>query len=101
MIVTVFRSRLNPDVGEEYTEMAVRMGELAKTMPGYISHKSFTAEDGERVTIVEFETMEGQLEWRRNAEHGEAMRLGRSTFYEEFKIQVCEIIRLSEYQKSA
>ena len=51
MIVTVFRSRLNPDVGEEYTEMAVRMSELAKTMPGYISHKSFTAEDGERVTI--------------------------------------------------
>jgi len=42
MIVTVFRSRLNPDVGEEYTEMAVRMSELAKTMPGYISHKSFT-----------------------------------------------------------
>jgi heme-degrading monooxygenase HmoA len=100
MIVTVFRSRLNPDVGEEYTEMAVRMSELAKTMPGYISHKSFTAEDGERVTIVEFESMEGQLEWRRNAEHAEAMGLGRSTFYEEFKIQVCEMIRMSENQKS-
>ena len=100
MIVTVFRSRLNPNVGKEYTEMAVRMGELAKTMPGYISHKSFTAEDDERVTIVEFETMEGQLEWRKNAEHGKAMRLGRSTFYEEFKIQVCETIRQSEYQKS-
>ena len=100
MIVTVFRSRLNPDVGKEYTEMAVRMSELAKTMPGYISHKSFTAEDDERVTIVEFETMEGQLEWRKNAEHGKAMQLGRSTFYEAFKIQVCETIRLSEYQKS-
>ena len=23
-------------------------------MPGYISHKGFTADDGERVTIVEF-----------------------------------------------
>jgi heme-degrading monooxygenase HmoA len=96
VIVTVFRSRLNPDVGKEYTVMAVRMGELAKTMPGYISHKSFTAEDGERVTIVEFETMEGQLEWRRNAEHGEAMRLGRSTFYKEFRVQINTQIR-SEY----
>ncbi|RZD52878.1 MAG: hypothetical protein CXT64_03825 [Methanobacteriota archaeon] len=47
MIVTVFRSRLNSDVGEEYMEMAMRMSELAQTMPGYISHKSFLADDGE------------------------------------------------------
>jgi hypothetical protein len=31
MIVTVFRSRLNPDVDEEYTEMAVRMSEYQKS----------------------------------------------------------------------
>ena len=31
MIVTVFRSRLNPDVGEEYTEMAGRMSGYLKS----------------------------------------------------------------------
>ena len=98
MIVTVFRSRLNPDVDDEYMEVATRMNELAKTMPGYISHKSFTAEDGERVTIVEFESMEGQLEWRKNAEHSEAMRMGRTAFYDEFKIQVCEVLRESKHE---
>ncbi len=101
MIVTVFRSRLNSDVGEEYMEMAMRMSELAQTMPGYISHKSFLADDGERVTIVEFESMEGQNEWRRNVEHGVAMQMGRETFYDEFKIQVCEVIRQSESKKSS
>ncbi len=98
MIVTVFRSRLNPDVDDEYMEVATRMNDLAKTMPGYISHKSFTAEDGERVTIVEFESMEGQLEWRKNAEHSEAMRMGRTDFYDEFKIQVCEVLRESKHE---
>jgi len=44
MIVTVFRSRLMPGVREEYG-----MIELAETMPGYISHKGFFADDGERV----------------------------------------------------
>ncbi len=73
--------------------MAGRMSELAQTIPGYISHKSFTAADGERITIVEFESMEGQNEWRKNAEHRVAMNLGRTTFYDEFKIQVCEVIR--------
>ena len=55
MIVTVFRSRLRPGARGEYVALVDRMVELAKTMPGYISHKGFFAEDGERVTIVEFE----------------------------------------------
>jgi len=59
MIVTVFRSRLRPRVRDEYVALANRMNELAKTMPGYISHKDFYANDGERVAIVEFENEEG------------------------------------------
>jgi len=51
MIVTVFRSRLMPDVREEYVALVDRMVELAATIPGYISHKGFFAEDGERVTV--------------------------------------------------
>jgi len=31
------------------------MGELARSMPGYLSHKGFVADDGERVTLVEFD----------------------------------------------
>src|SRR5690606_1178765 len=54
MIVTVFRSRLKPEGRDEYMALAPRMAELARTMPGYLSHKSFVADDGERVTIVEF-----------------------------------------------
>ena len=49
MIVTVFRSRLMPGVREDYVALVDRMVELAETMPGYISHKGFFAEDGERV----------------------------------------------------
>src|SRR5215813_12726803 len=44
----VFRSRLMPNVREEYVILVDRMIELAQTMPGYISHKGFFADDGER-----------------------------------------------------
>jgi antibiotic biosynthesis monooxygenase (ABM) superfamily enzyme len=47
MIVTVFRSRLMPGVRDEYVTLVDRMIELAQTIPGYISHKGFFAEDGE------------------------------------------------------
>ena len=66
MIVTVFRSRLMPGVREDYIALVDRMVELAATMPGYISHKGFFAEDGERCTIVEFESEEAQRAWRMN-----------------------------------
>jgi len=55
MILTVFRSRLDPTHGVAYREMAAHMRALAEAMPGFISYKTFAAEDGERVSIIEFE----------------------------------------------
>jgi hypothetical protein len=46
MLITVFRSRLKPGLTEEYNTAVQRMSELAETMPGYISHKTFFAQDG-------------------------------------------------------
>ena len=92
MIVTVFRSRLMPGFKDEYVAMVDRMQQIARTIPGYISHKGFWADDGERVTIVEFEHEEGQKAWRTNVEHLEAQRLGRSKFYEMYDIKVANVI---------
>jgi len=91
MIVTVFRSRLMPGFKDEYVALADRMNQLAKATPGYISHKGFWAEDGERVTIVEFEHEEGQTAWRMHPEHLEAQKLGRVKYYEMYDIKVAQV----------
>lgn len=93
MIVTVFRSRLNPGVEDEYGPMAMRMSELARTIPGYISHKGFIAEDGERVTIVEFESEESLREWRTHPEHAKAKKRGIESFFSDYSFQICRVIR--------
>ena len=93
MIVTVFRSRLKPDAMDEYTPMAARMSELARRMPGYLSHKAFTADDGERVTIVEFESEAAHRAWATHPEHINAQRKGRADFYEAYSLQVCDVSR--------
>jgi heme-degrading monooxygenase HmoA len=98
MIVTVFRSRLKPGVRDEYVTLVDRMDELARTMPGYISHKGFFAEDGERVTIVEFEHEEGLRAWRLNPEHVAAQKLARQKYYTEYHVQVCKIERESKFK---
>jgi len=97
MIVTIFRSRLRPEAVEEYTRWATRMSELARAMPGYVSHKVFTAEDGERVTLVEFESEETHRAWATHPEHLQAQRKGRADFYETFSLQVCQPLRESRF----
>jgi heme-degrading monooxygenase HmoA len=98
MIVIVFRSRLRPGVREEYVTLVDRMAELAATMPGYISHKGFFADDGERVTIVEFEHEQGLRAWRTNAEHRAAQKLAREKYYLEYSVQVCTLDRESKFK---
>lgn len=97
MIITIFRSRLRPEAVEDYTEWATRMSDLARSMPGYVSHKVFTAEDGERVTVVEFQDENGQREWATNAEHVQAKAKGRKSFYAEYRLQVCSLVRESRF----
>ena len=101
MIVTVFRSRLMPGVQEEYVGLVERIRQEVEKMPGYISHKGFWAEDGERVTIVEFENEEAQRAWRMNAAHLEAQRLGRQKYYEAYDIQVCSVLHESHFKRDA
>ncbi len=101
MIVTVFRSRLMPGLKDEYVALVDRMVELASSMPGYISHKGYTAEDGERCTIVEFESEEAQRAWRMQPEHREAQKKAREIYYETYNLQICELKRESKFDRKA
>jgi heme-degrading monooxygenase HmoA len=99
MIVTVFRSRLMPGAREEYVALVDRMVKLAATIPGYISHKGFFADDGERVTVVEFEHVEGMRAWRMHPEHRAAQKMAREVYYSEYSVQVCNVIRESKFKR--
>jgi heme-degrading monooxygenase HmoA len=98
MIVTVFRSRLKEGALAEYEQWAERIARLAQAMPGYLSHKGFTAADGERVTIVEFENEEAVRAWAAHPEHRAAKERGRLGFYSEYRIQVCTVLRENRFK---
>src|SRR5215469_12206429 len=98
MLVTVFRTRVRPGFRDQYAAAVDPMSELARTMPGYISHKSFYAEDGERCTIVEFEHEEGLRTWRTNPEHLVAKKMARQRYYTEYSVQVCILDRESKWK---
>lgn len=98
-IVTVFRSRLRPDANPRYAEHTAEMSALVRTMPGYVDHKSFTADDGERVTVVTFEDLASQDAWRRQADHVEAQRAGVASYYETYSLQVAAVEKVSAFTR--
>jgi heme-degrading monooxygenase HmoA len=79
--------------------LAAKMAALAETMPGYRSRKTFVAEDGERVVLVEFEDEASQRNWSLNAEHVQAKKKGRDGFYSEYALQVCSVVRESHFSR--
>ncbi|MBM4257041.1 MAG: antibiotic biosynthesis monooxygenase [Deltaproteobacteria bacterium] len=94
MIVTVFRARVREDANlEELGKLTQRMLDIVQRMPGFIGQKDFQAEDGEGLTLVEFDTMENQIRWRDHPEHKAAQELGRKKFFKEYSVQVCELVR--------
>jgi heme-degrading monooxygenase HmoA len=99
VVVAVFRSRLRPEHAAEFQELAGRMRELAEAMPGFLSYKVFASEDGERCSIIEFDSAEHLRAWREHPEHREAQRLGRERFYQEYSLQVGEPQRVSRFPR--
>ena len=98
--VTIFRSRLRAGAEPSYGPVAVETEELARAMPGFVDFKTFTADDGERVSLVTFADEASHEAWRDHPVHREAQQRGRDEFYEEYLIQVCEVRRERRYVRS-
>ena len=87
MYLVVFRNRKRADLdGAAYAAAATRMEELARAYPGYLSFKSFTADDGEVVAISEWISEDTARAWGRDAEHAEVQGRGRSEWYAEYSL---------------
>ena len=93
-VVTLFWSRFRDDIDESaYRADADRVHALARSAPGFISIKTYQAEDGERLSVVMFETEAQQVDFRKLAEHRAAQQRGRDTYYQSYRLMVCETIR--------
>ena len=98
-VITVFRSRLLADADANgYSELATHMEDRARAMPGFVDFKTFAAADGERLSIVVFDTVAHQHAWRDDPAHRAAQQRGRDTFYSEYSISVCEELTRRSFQ---
>lgn len=98
MVLVVFRSRLRGEHDDEFNALADKMLATAQGMPGFVSYKVFVADDGERCSLIEFDTPENLRAWAEHSEHREAQKLGRERFYADYSLQISDAPRESRFE---
>jgi heme-degrading monooxygenase HmoA len=67
-----------------------RMWSIVSAMPGFISYKAYTAEDGERIAVVRFESREALEAWRTHPEHRATQERARREWFDTYWVQASE-----------
>jgi heme-degrading monooxygenase HmoA len=100
MFLVVFRNRKRADMDDAaYCADAKRMAELAAAQPGYLSFKSYTAEDGEVVAISEWADKAAARAWGRHEEHAPVQSKGRTDYYESYTLFACAEPRIHRFER--
>lgn len=86
----IFTSLLNENQ-EGYAEMGDQMHELAKTQPGFLGMES--VRDGLGITVSYWENTDAIRNWKMNADHLLAQKMGREKWYAAYKTRVCKVER--------
>src|SRR5881628_4223454 len=98
-VVVIFKTHLRDGADSEaYRKTSRRMHELVEQIPGFISIKAYTGEDGEEIDLVRFANEEALKAWKEQPEHREAQRRGREEFYDHYSVQACKVVRDYEFQ---
>jgi heme-degrading monooxygenase HmoA len=92
-LIILFRSKLTGQAGEDYQAMNAELETLVRQNPGFIDVKSYTAQDGERLTVVWWRDEQSLAEWRNLARHREAQNTGRQKWYEYYNMEVANVVR--------
>ncbi len=93
MVIVLFRSKLTAQAGDDYKAMAEEMLARASTMPGFVDFKTYQAGDGERVSVIHWESQETLRAWSDDLRHVVAQRQGRENWYDYFRVEVAEVVR--------
>ena len=89
----IFRSKRQDANHVLYYQHDGKLEEKIKSLPGYISHFGIRhPETRAGVTVAYFDSLDAIDSWRKDAEHMDAKKLAKSDFYENYSVEITEVI---------
>ena len=90
MYAVIFKAKTKK-LDDDYFKMAKRMRELAIAEYGCIDFTAVT-EGSDEIAISYWESMEQIKKWKENGEHLVAQELGKKKWYEDYTVEIVEIL---------
>ena len=81
---------------EGYSEMPIKMENLAKQQKGYLGMD--TAKNSVGITVSYWESLEAIKNWKANTDHLLAQQKGREQWYNWYNIRICKVEREYEFK---
>ena len=98
LYAVIFKSKRQDANSELYYEHNDALDAKIRSLPGYIKHSGMRhPETREGVTIAYFNSLEAIDQWRKDNEHMDAKKLAKSHFYENYSVEVTEVIDSYEW----
>ncbi len=93
MIITLFGDVVvRPGKEEAEAKFVDKLSPILHAMPGFISIKSYVADDGEELGVIRFDSREHLDQWMQESLHADAQDVA-DQIYERFWVQTAETYR--------
>ena len=93
LYAVIFKSKRQDANGDLYYEHNDKLDEKIKSLAGYVKHSGMRhPETREGMTVAYFDSLEAIDKWRKDAEHMDAKKLAKSHFYENYSVEITEVI---------
>ena len=102
MFIVVFRNRKRAEIDVvAYGADSEVMEAMARAQPGFISFKSYTADDGEVIALSEWASAEAARGWGSQPDHALVQARGRAEYYQEYTLYTLDEPRTHRYERPA
>ncbi|MED0993673.1 antibiotic biosynthesis monooxygenase family protein [Bacillus nitratireducens] len=89
----IFTSQRTEHNSERYESMSDNLVELVKTQPGFIRIGSVRDNEEYSITISYWESLEAIQKWKANTTHQVTQQKGKETWYSQYNVQICKVVR--------
>lgn len=98
MIISLFGGTVvKPGAEDEEARWGEKLEQIVRAMPGFISYKSYRADDGDEIAILRMESRDALDEWVREREHRAAQKVA-DQIYERLWVQTAETYREATWE---
>lgn len=99
-VAVIFSSKRTSCGDEEYASMSQQMLDAVASQPGFLGVESVRDHEGNGITVSYWTDLDAVRQWAKFPDHLKAQAAGKSGWYSEFEVRICQVKKSWNWKKS-